>query len=772
MKKEIVLNAVAIGLLVSFTVLAQSSPNYVRTTTYLDESTPIVSTTFSDGLGKKIQSQVIINGAPLSIDLISGNYFDPAGRPWRTVKAFSTTEAFHDYLPDGGVGNSLIDKANLYFNNDSAFSETQYYDDPLERVKAVGQPGKDFNLANPAKHFQKSWYFGVKLSPNSSEDPNALLDTSCFIKTSELIKSTVEATLDAPGFNMTNAVYFLTVNRDPNGKFSQELKDIFGNTFKTWSTPDITSASQQIKASYIFDIVGKLNKETQPVPDLTDPGNVLLPSQYTYNTLGQLSSKITPDAGTTSFRYDDAGRILFSQNQKQKDFSTTSLCSSLGSNGLEVFTIYSYDNLGRTLTIGENNNDSLKFLSGVIPQPVPAGLIRVENHYDSANGLLPLKNGVSYGTIIDSIIPLLSNLRGRLVFTVAYNDTACPCSGGITYDPTTKVVDIFSYDDEGRINKKFKIIPGLPVQAFTFTYNLQGKVVSQKYFAAFAGTLGGATSVTTFSYDSNGRLASINKGSEFSVRPYVTYSYSQTNLLTKRTFARSGVDQNFDLNYSYNIRDWVNKIFNISDSTIPQYSEKLAYNDASSLINSSLVSSLQYNGNIAASEFTYPTTAPLKPLSLAYTYDDVNRLTNVVTGATGTVDSNLKQDKFKEAFLYDNVGRLTKKVEGASGTSSTDPKYYYYPQSSKLRGIKGNEWIEDSYVYDGNGNMILDKNKKMYITYDWRDMPEYFKFLNQNPEQRSDTLDFSKCKMISEVRMQYDASGNRVLKTTQAPLAP
>jgi len=68
-----------------------------------------------------------------------------------------------------------------------------------------------------------------------------------------------------------------------------------------------------------------------------------LKTQYRYNTLNQLVWQKTPDGGETRFAYDDLGRIIASQNEKQYSFYS-------GSRG---FSYTEYDNLGRIIEAGQ-----------------------------------------------------------------------------------------------------------------------------------------------------------------------------------------------------------------------------------------------------------------------------------------------------------------------------------------------------------------------------------------------------------------------------------
>ena len=68
-------------------------------------------------------------------------------------------------------------------------------------------------------------------------------------------------------------------------------------------------------------------------------------TQYQYTTLNQLSKTISPDGGVSEFWYSDNGRLLLSQNAKQKVSVTNS--------GYASYSYTKYDYLGRIVEVGE-----------------------------------------------------------------------------------------------------------------------------------------------------------------------------------------------------------------------------------------------------------------------------------------------------------------------------------------------------------------------------------------------------------------------------------
>ncbi len=77
------------------------------------------------------------------------------------------------------------------------------------------------------------------------------------------------------------------------------------------------------------------------------------------------------------------------------------------------------------------------------------------------------------------------------------------------------------------------------------------------------------------------------------------------------------------------------------------------------------------------------------------------------------------------------------------------------------------------YIYDPDGNLVFDRSKRMGIVYDWRNLPVLYRFYNNVPEdvtwQDAGSLEISRSgiKLLSIVKMVYDANGNRVIKSEE-----
>ncbi len=97
---------------------------------------------------------------------------------------------------------------------------------------------------------------------------------------------------------------FETQRMDENGNTVDTYKDSFGNIIKTV----VDAAGLNLTTSFGYDIMGHLLYSIDP----EDPYSKS--SCYDYNTLGQLTDKLTTDAGWVYYLYDKNGNLRFTKD--------------------------------------------------------------------------------------------------------------------------------------------------------------------------------------------------------------------------------------------------------------------------------------------------------------------------------------------------------------------------------------------------------------------------------------------------------------------------
>ncbi len=714
-------------------------PNYVKTTVKNVDGSGVhdfVRTKYTDGLGRGIQSRVDLSGGKC---LVSGTYYDEAGRVSKQVKPFVFDPGSFGACTEGSnhsgtVGNyidmandALINMANCYFDGIGGrpqddgypYSQTEYYADPLGRVKAAGAPGAAFSLDQD--HHVKTWQFGTQIG-NAGGD----YDNTGFLAWSGLNKLIAVAPSDPAEPSSFAPDHFLTVSKDPNGSFSQTITDIFERTRFSWAHPDLSSPP--IIAEYKYDILGNTRQEIPPEANLAS-------TKYSYNTLGQLMKKQTPDAGVTKYKYDRAGNLCFVESEKLRE-----------QHGGHGWLLYAYDKLGRNTETGVLIHPNAHFeiaepgddLSDFMDHHYS---VKVRRFYDD----IDIADISAYNLPVSaSELDLLGNQRGRLAAEIAWDE-----SGRFA------VADFYGYDNEGRVDTLLKVIPGMALHKKVFEYDIHGKITYYKYIYDGVDKISFA-----YIYDAHGRLHQMYQSPESTPSLLAAYRYSDIGLLIEKevfsaddaTIALQTIKQ------TYTIRDWLKGKNAVNGGGSTTYEMALLYGPELG------AGGQQFNGNIEDIEMTYNNGASAEHFSMLYTYDKVNRLIRV----------DQSDQSLDETFRYDKAGRIIKKRKGDINFSGFYENYQYNGGTNQLTRIENHEFKggPNTFIYDPDGNMVVDRSKNMVIDYDWRGLPVAFRFYNQLPaglnwrsirEHMLDT-NHENVDMLSKVTMLYDAGGNRVYK--------
>lgn len=717
-----------------------NEPDYVRVTIKAGDENQedIITTAYYDSYGNEMQSHVYIPDNPSYNMLVTANKYNitrlpekfykitPVNLPKKFITADISIFADFYYNPAGGGGPD----AQGY-----PYSEIKYYnEDPLGLQKENGAPGLNFSVDG---HPMKYWYLSVPGGSFSHGSPSVqYLDSDGFIVPDQLTESNLinDVIVDALISSGVELNYSLTVTMDPNGHFSQNMTDKKGQLVRAWSHPCGLSVADKIVSKSTYDLLGRLIEE---IPPATDLGS----STFEYNKMGQLIKIHTPDGGDISYEYDINGRLV-----KNVD-AGMSINESMN---------FKYDIFGR---------DILAYHLEYIPaQSGYIKTVKMRTFYDLPEKAKKYLIKSAFGTTTEEVELFLdqnsfNNTRGKIVALIAYGED---CEGefvtGLDDEINEeicnkKVIEMFSYNDEVRIEKKYLSVPGIPLQIAEYTYDLQGKILTK--------TITSATKIVTTRYEYNKRMF-IDK-IYVNEKLFVTYEYDVTGNLTRKIFGEGGNSK--PITFNHNIREWITGINTIS------FHETIKYDDVG-------VTYPQYNGNISNIEIAQSAAGlPIRYPSIKcdYLYDNANRLIQVHNFMD---DSSAENDDFFDAKIsYDKATRLVYKYEGYRQGSPYD-KYGIYKykngtcQLEYLEGSTTKDKVGNSpnYIYDSKGNMILDRSKKMAMYYDWRNLPVTFKFYDHIPEEVDEVSEVyaldanSDVKRLSFVKMLYNANGKRVLK--------
>jgi len=275
----------------------------------------------------------------------------------------------------------------------------------------------------------------------------------------------------------------------------------------------------------------------------------------------------------------------------------------------------------------------------------------------------------------------------------------------------------------------------------TSEYNFPGWLMKSKETQTVVqGTTTLTNSVLTRNgYDHQGRLLNtyhkINSGNE---KTLSTLSYNELGqLLTKKLHVTSGAGLQ-KMDYTYNIRGWLKKINepDLSGGESDFFGMELLYNEGFAALNGSV----QWNGNISGLKFRNSTSgAPQK--GYGFIYDQLNRLTTSKYGEGTSYTSNV--GRYDENLTYDRNGNIRKLYRNGQVSTGVfgnidSLAYKYTGTGNQVRAIgdivtdvagRGdfhdatNGYTNKEYYYDRNGNMWLDRNKRMKKVYNYLNLP-------------------------------------------------
>jgi len=265
-------------------------PNYVATVEHDvsdtgDQTYNLETTVYTDGLSRTIQTVQKVNGTDGSV--VSSAEYDALGRTEKVIRPFYINET-------GYIEGSLIGKANNYYKDHGdpssgltqkelkkrllpdaggyPYSRTVYYEDQLNRVKAQIPMGAESHN-NSARHV-RYWYFGTVIG-----SPNDFIDNKGFIFKGKLDVATLDG---LTGLGVSDPKHFLTIVKDENSSYSQQITDAFGNTIATWSQ----TGTGPIVSKYTYSITNQVLTEDPPEINVKN-------SWYRYSTSGNVLQKYT-----------------------------------------------------------------------------------------------------------------------------------------------------------------------------------------------------------------------------------------------------------------------------------------------------------------------------------------------------------------------------------------------------------------------------------------------------------------------------------------------
>ena len=438
---------------------------------------------------------------------------------------------------------------------------------------------------------------------------------------------------------------------------------------------------------YVYDDKSNLCFVLQPM--YQSSANLdLYAFQYKYDGRNRCIWKKLPGAGYMEMVYDNADRLVFSQDGNQRALTSGN------------WTYYKYDGLNRLTEQGVCTNKVTT--SGTT--------VHIRNYYD--NYAFRAQAGFNNSNFPDDAS---GNGKGALTASVA-----------TVLGSSNKIYTAHYYDIKGRVVKTVQSNPlgGYDVAATVYTFTNKPATVTHTHTASGKTT---RTEVYTYSYNHADRLLKVEHTLGGTKITLADYAYDNLGRLQSKSLHGSATNK---LTYAYNVRGWLTGISGT------KFTQNLYYNTGNG--------TARYNGSISSMTWKAGNESTVR--GYKFTYDGLDRLLNATYGETAGI--NAKTDRFSENVtaydkngniktlqrygqtaasgygLIDNLtftlaGNLLNRVDDAAAASAYGGGFEFKD------GVKQ----ANEYTYDSNGNLTKDLNKGIStITYNVLNLPNMVTF--------------------------------------------
>ena len=438
---------------------------------------------------------------------------------------------------------------------------------------------------------------------------------------------------------------------------------------------------------YVYDDKSNLCFVLQPM--YQSSANLdLYAFQYKYDGRNRCIWKKLPGAGYMEMVYDNADRLVFSQDGNQRALTSGN------------WTYYKYDGLNRLTEQGTCTNKVTTSGTNVL----------VQHFYDSY--AFRSQAGFNNSNFPDDAS---GNGKGALTASVA-----------TVLGSSNKIYTAYYYDIKGRVAKTVQsnLLGGYDVTATIYTFTDKPATVTHTHTASGKPT---RTEMYTYSYNHADRLLKVEHTLGGTKITLADYAYDNLGRLQSKSLHGSATNK---LTYAYNVRGWLT---GISGS---KFTQNLYYNTGTG--------TAKYNGSISSMTWKAGNESTIR--GYKFTYDGLSRLMNATYGETAGINTNT--NRFSENVtaydkngniktlqrygqtaasgygLIDNLtftlgGNLLSRVDDAAAASAYNGGFEFKD------GVKQ----ANEYTYDSNGNLTKDLNKGIStITYNVLNLPNMVTF--------------------------------------------
>ena len=641
------------------TAAQDASHNYVRTRSMLDEmgGKYLDKVEYFDGLGRPFQT-VLKKVTASNSNLVTLQEYDVAGR---AVNSWLPIVSSAEYVAPAAFKSSA---PSNYGNDSRPYGQPVYEASPLNRTVKEYGPGA-------------AWHGGHS------------------VNTDYLANSTANAQLNCINYGVSSAGALTSNGSYASGQLSvvKTTDEDLNVSYTFTDKMGHVVLSRQMKGSethdtyYVYDDKSNLCFVLQPM--YQSSANLdLYAFQYKYDGRNRCIWKKLPGAGYMEMVYDNADRLVFSQDGNQRALTSGN------------WTYYKYDGLNRLTEQGTCTNKVTTSGTNVL----------VQHFYDSY--AFRSQAGFNNSNFPDDAS---GNGKGALTASVA-----------TVLGSSNKIYTAYYYDIKGRVVKTVQSNPlgGYDVAATVYTFTNKPATVTHTHTASGKTT---RTEVYTYSYDHADRLLKVEHTLGGTKITLADYAYDNLGRLQSKSLHGSATNK---LTYAYNVRGWLT---GISGS---KFTQNLYYNTGTG--------TAKYNGSISSMTWKAGNESTIR--GYKFTYDGLSRLMNATYGETAGINTNT--NRFSEnVTAYDKNGNIkTLQRYGqtaASGYGLIDNLTFTLAGNQLSRvddaaaasayngGFEFKDGVKQAneYTYDSNGNLTKDLNKGIStITYNVLNLPNMVTF--------------------------------------------
>lgn len=667
-----------------------SSQNYILTRTYLNA--PVGSAesgnsyidviSYHDGLGRPYQTleKAVKANLAAGSKLATLQEYDAFGRE---LNAWLPVVASADYMAPATLKSAA---PGNYSGDSRPYSSLVYEASPLNRAIRQYGPGS-------------AWYSGHPVKTEYLANSASVAELSC-----------INYSVNASGALANNGNYGsgqLSIVRttDEDGNIScvftdKQKRTLLERRMKGTETND---------TYYVYDVYDNLRLVLQPMyQSIANLDQYAF--QYKHDGFKRCIWKKFPGAQYMEYVYDNADRLIFSQDGNQRANSK--------------WTYYQYDNLDRLTLQGECVN---KVTTSNVT-------VHIRNFYDKyADFRTTIGNNSNYPD--DPSGNSKGNLTGSIISVL----------GG-----STSIRRGYYYDVKARVTKTVEnnLLSGFDITSTVYSFTNKPATVTHTHTASGKTT---RTEVYTYTYDHANRVSKAEHTLNGTKVTLADYTYDNLGRLSGKSLHGSATNKS---TYAYNIRSWLTGI------TGTKFNQNLYYTDGNNATKC-------YNGNISSMTWKAGDEATIRGYKL--TYDGLSRLAAATYGETAAISTNL--DRFTEKVTkYDKNGNIQALQRYGQTTASAYgliDNLTYTLTGNQLNRVddavtasaynngfefKNGASAAGEYAYDANGNLTKDLNKGITgIQYNVLNLPSLVTFNDGSTITYTYSADGTKLRTVHKI---------------------